>query len=654
MTDRQPYGSWASPITAAVVAAGSVRIRNLSTDGDDVYWVEARPAEHGRLVLVRWRTGHAPVDVTPSASNVRSRVHEYGGAAYAVADGTVYYVEFADQCLYRLQPGSTPVALTPSGASKTRYADCTIHPSREWLVCIRESEDHTAPGGEAENVLVAIDLRHPNGPGRVIVSGHDFYSTPRFSPDGSQLAWLAWRHPHMPWDGTELWLADVSADGQLLGARCVAGGDEVDAIFQPGWSPDGVLYFVSERTGWWNLYRTRDGKVESVCPVSAECGRPQWELGTTTWTFVDDAHVVVAFAKEGRWGLGVVDTTLPVPQLTPIPTELEPAESLVARKGKVIFVGRSSRRPDTLVQCDLHNGSVEVGRVASTVARDERYLSPPEAIRFPTDDGRAAHAFFYAPYNATHTAPPGEKPPLIVVAHGGPTAAACVQLNLEIQYWTSRGFAVVDVNYGGSTGYGRDYRQRLDGQWGVVDVNDCVNAAKYLVSEDKVDGERLIVRGRSAGGYVTLAALAFHPKVFSAGASYYGIGDIEAMARDTHKFESRYFETLIGPYPESQEVFRARSPIHAVEQLSCPLILFQGLEDRVVPPEQSKVMAEAVAAKGLPVALLTFEGEQHGFRKSASVIRCLEAELFFYGAVFGFTPADDLESLRIDNLPSPA
>ena len=662
MTDRS-YGSWRSPITAAVVAAGSVKIRNISTDGDDVYWVEARPEEGGRIALVRWAQGQTPVDITPATSNVRTRVHEYGGAAYAVADGTVYYVEFTDQRLYRFQPGSRPEPLTPASSPASRYADFSVHPSGEWLVSVRETEGDGANGSEPTNVLVAIDTAGSRQAQRVIASGHDFYSTPRFSPDGTRLVWLAWRHPHMPWDATELWLADVGPDGRLSDSRCVAGDDADDAIFQPGWSPDGCLYFVSERTGWWNLYRMRDGRAEAVCPMTAECGRPQWELGTTTWAFIDDHRVAMASAKEGRWTLGVVDTSVDrardksdtdhgVSRLREISIGLEPAESIAVVGGQVVCVGRSPRRADTLIRCDPDSASTEVIRVASSIEIADGFLSAPVPLRFPTEGGRDAHAFFYAPHNPADVAPANERPPLIVIAHGGPTAAACVQLNLEVQYWTSRGFAVVDVNYGGSTAYGRAYRQRLNGRWGIVDVTDCVNAAKYLAAEGHVDGQRLIIRGRSAGGYVTLAALAFHPSVFSAGASYYGIGDVEAMARDTHKFESRYFDTLIGPYPAERDVFRARSPIHAVDRLSCPLILFQGLEDRVVPPQQSQAMAAAVGGKGLPVALLTFEGEQHGFRRAESVIRCLEAELFFYGAVFGFTPADELAPVRIENLPA--
>ena len=605
--------------------------------------MEARPEENGRHVVVRCPPGGSPADVTSAGTNVRTRVHEYGGAAYAVSNGTVFYSEFTDQRLYRLSPDAPPEPLTPPG--DWFYADVTVHPSDTWLVCVRE--DHTATGQEPSNSLVAVALDRPPVVSQIVASGYDFYSAPRFSPDGSRLSWLAWRHPNMPWDGTELWLAEVTSDGEVVRARRVAGGSE-EAIFQPGWSPDGVLYFVSDRTGWWNLYRMYGDAAEAVHPMAAEFGRPQWELGTSTWAFADEHRLVVAYAQQGRWHLATIDTRTGT--RATVLTDLEPAESIAATTTHVVCVGRTPRRSDALVRVDLARGTTETLRVASSVEIDAGYLATPEPIEFSTDGGMRAHAFYYAPCNRDHAMPDGEQPPLVVVAHGGPTAATHVQLNLEIQFFTSRGFAVVDVNYGGSTGYGRAYRRRLNGQWGIVDVADCVNAAKHLVAVGRADPKRLIIRGRSAGGYITLAALTFHAGVFSAGASYYGIGDIEAMARHTHKFESRYFDGLIGPLPASRDAFVSRSPIHFVTRLSCPLILFQGREDKVVPLSQSQMMADAVRDKGLPVALLTFEGEQHGFRKADSMIRCLEAELFFYGAIFGFTPADSLPPVPIDNL----
>ena len=636
-------GAWKSPLTARAVAAGGLQLSRVILDGDDIYWLERRPEESGRSVVVKRSRDGRITDVTPAGTNVRTRVHEYGGAAYAVSGGTIYYSEFTDQRLYRLEPRGVSEPLTPPG--DWFYADGTINLSRTELVCVRE--DHTAEKREVVNTLVRLRLDGPPSAGQVIVSGHDFYSTPRFNPDGSRLAWLAWRHPHMPWDGTELWAADVSRDGELEHPTRVAGGDD-ESIFQPGWSPNGTLYFVSDRTGWWNLYRMHGGQAEAIHAMSAEFGRPQWTFGTSTWAFADESRIVVAYAENGSWRLATIDLSTGV--LAPVGTELEPGESVAATRTHAVFVGGSALTPDAVVRVDIVTGAVEPIRVASAANVAPEYLSVPHAIEFPTSDGLTAHAFYYAPRNRDFTVPDDERPPLIVISHGGPTAAHRATLNLDIQYWTSRGFAVAAVNYGGSSGFGRAYRRRLNGQWGVVDVADCVNAARHLAAQGKVDADRLIIRGNSAGGYSTLAALTFHPEVFKAGASYYGIADIEMMARDTHKFESRYFDSLLGPYPSRRDVYRARSPIHFVDRLSCPLILFQGLEDKVVPPSQSRTMADAVRAKGLPVAFLTFEGEQHGFRKADTITRCLEAELYFYGAVFRFTPADAILPVPIDNL----
>jgi dipeptidyl aminopeptidase/acylaminoacyl peptidase len=611
-------------------------------DGDDIYWIEGRPKDDGRNVIVRRSADGRIADVTPPGTNARTRVHEYGGAAYTVYRRIVYYAEFAGQRLYRLEPGGTPEPLTPPG--DWFYADCSVDPLRERLVCVRE--DHTVKDREPATTLVSLALAGPPTAGEVIVSGHDFYSTPRFSPDGSRLSWLAWRHPNMPWDGTELWVANVSDDGTLNQPRHVTGG-ATDAIFQPGWSPDGTLHFVSDRTGWWNLYRVRNGRMELVHAMTADCGRPQWLLGMSTWAFADASRLVVTCQQLGRWRLATID--VPTGRFTPVRTNLEPGENITATRSHAVFVGGSAAAPDAVVRVDLETGAAETLRAASDVAIDESYLSAPQAIEFPTAGGLTAHAFYYAPRNRDFTAPADDRPPLIVISHGGPTASTSARLNVEVQYWTSRGFAVVDVNYGGSSGYGRAYRQRLNGQWGVVDVADCVNAATYLTGRGQADPDRLIIRGRSAGGYTSLAALTFSD-TFKAGASYYGIGDLDAMARETHKFESRYLDSLIGPYPAERDSYRARSPIHFVDRLSCPVIFFHGLEDRVVPPNQSRIIADALRAKGLPVAVLTFEGEQHGFRKADTIVRCLEAELYFYGAVFGFVPADRPSPVVIDNI----
>ncbi|HKH70821.1 MAG TPA: prolyl oligopeptidase family serine peptidase [Vicinamibacterales bacterium] len=638
------------------MASQGVRLGSVAVDGDDVYWLERRPNEGGRSVLVRRRADGRREELTPQGFNVRTRVHEYGGGAYIVAGGDIYFSNFSDQRIYRgaSSAGSKEqdpaYAVTP--ANNCFYADFAYDSPRNRLIAVREDHGPAEAGHykEPETTMVAIPLDGGENAGAVIASGHDFYSTPRISPDGARLAWLSWRHPQMPWDGTELWVADIDASGDLSRAELVAGGPS-ESIYQPGWSPEGTLCFVSDRDGWWKLYRWDGSLTHAVmtnAPPGAEFGRPQWICETATWAFAGRSRIVVSYTKRGRWHLGVVNVASGV--MTSLAPGLEPREWLRATETHAIVVAGSARTSDAVMQIDLDTGEAEPLKTASAVEIDPAYISDPDAIEFPTSRGLTAHAFVYPPRHPEYTGTPGARPPLIVISHGGPTTATTARFDVAIQYWTTRGFAVADVNYGGSSGYGRPYRERLNGQWGIVDVEDAVNAARHMVAQGKADPQRLIIRGGSAGGYTALAALVFHPGVFKAAASYYGISDIEVLAHDTHKFESRYLDTLIGPYPEARELYRARSPIHFVDRLSCALILLQGLEDKVVPPNQSEMMADAVRKKGLPVAYLSFEGEQHGFRKATTIIRSLEAELYFYGAVFGFTPADTIEPLPIDNL----
>ena len=676
------YGTWPSPISAATVAAQGLRLGAVAVDGADIYWIEGRPHEGGRNVLVRRQPDGSTSDVIPPSFNVRSRVHEYGGGAYVVSQGTVYFSNFGDQRVYALNTdGSSshpakaglhdPIAITPEGT--WFYADYAIDPVRHRLICVRE--DHSGEG-EAVTTLVSIPLDGALHAGDVIAAGHDFYSTPRLSPDGSRLCWLAWRHPNMPWDGTELWLADVTDAGAIEQAHIVAGGAD-ESMYQPGWGPDGRLYFASDRSNWWQLYvvgakgakgaigaKGARGAIEAVLenpPVDAEFGRPQWVFGTATWAFVGPARMVAAYTQRGRWFLADVNTE--TGEWHTIETDLEPHDWMAASSVRlkpdttgdasapqVILVAASATRSDSVVRLDVSSGRADVLRASSSLELDRADVSVPQSIHIPTADGDTAHAIYYAPTNASYSGARDERSPLIAISHGGPTTATSATLDLRIQYWTSRGFAVVDVNYRGSSGFGREYRNRLRGNWGVADVADMIHAARYLVESGRADGSRLAIRGGSAGGYTTLAALMFHPGVFKAGASYYGISDIEVLVHDTHKFEARYLDRLIGPYPAARETYRARSPIHFVDRLSCPIILFQGLEDRVVPPNQSEMMAAAARKKGLPVAYLSFEGEQHGFRKADTIVRSLEAELYFYGSVFGFKPADALTPIQIDNL----
>ena len=659
-----PYGTWTSPISSSTVAEQGVRLGFVALDGDDVYWLEGRPHEGGRNALVKRSADGTIADVTPRDHNVRTRVHEYGGGAFIVSNAVVYYSNFADQRIYRLsaartlQVRDTPEPITPEGS--WFYADATIDERRGRLICVRE--DHSEARHEAATTLVSIPLEGAPSAGEIITAGYDFYSTPRVSPDGSKLAWLSWRHPQMPWDGTELWVADITDDGTLESPVLVAGGAH-ESIYQPGWSPDGTLYFASDRTGWWELYRMANAKfkmqnanadatsIEAVLrePIpQTEFGRPQWLFGWATWACADARQIVVTYAQRGRWTLATIDAATGT--LTNVATDLEPLEWLTATLNAAFSVAASTTSPAAVVRTNLSTGTTTTLRSSSTLSLDPGYLSIPEAIEFPTEGGLTAHAFYYPPRNRDFTALPSDRPPLIVISHGGPTTQTKAMLDLQVQYWTSRGFAVADVNYGGSSGYGREYRERLNARWGIVDVDDNINAARYLVEQGKADPARLIIRGGSAGGYTALAALTFYPEMFKAGASYYGVSDVEALATDTHKFESRYLDTLIGPYPAAKELYRARSPIHFTDRLSCALILFQGLDDKVVPPDQSEKMADAVRAKGLPVAYLAFEGEQHGFRKAETIIRCFESELYFYGAVFRFTPAGPIEPVRIDNL----
>jgi dipeptidyl aminopeptidase/acylaminoacyl peptidase len=635
-----PYGSWKSPITADAVAAGEVGLEQVRLDGDDIYWVERRSQEGGRKVIVRHSPDGRAADITPVGFNARTRVHEYGGGDYAVSNGTIIFSNFTDQRLYVQRPGSEPKPLTP--AADIRYADGQIDRRRNLFFCVRE--DHTGHG-EAINTLVSIDLKAENA-GKTLVSGNDFYSSPRLSPDGSRLTWLTWSHPNMPWDGTELWVGKLNEDGSINEAVRVAGAVN-ESIFQPEWSPDGTLYFVSDRTGWWNICRWRDNKIEPLWPMDAEFGQPQWVFAPALYGFGSERRIVCSYTKNGRDYLATLDTLTRA--LNDIELPFTAISQVRVAGDHVVFIGASSTEPTSIASLNLATRELEVLRRSREIAVDAGYLADPRAIEFPTEGGRTAYGHFYPPRNRDYAAPANERPPLLVMSHGGPTSSSSASLKYSIQYWTSRGIAVLDVNYGGSSGYGRAYRERLKGQWGIVDVDDCVNGARYLVAGGEVDSNRLAIRGGSAGGYTTLCALTFRD-AFKAGASHYGISDLEALARDTHKFESRYLDGLIGPYPERRDLYVERSPIHFTDRLACPMILFQGLEDKVVPPNQAEKMVEAVRAKRLPVAYLTFEGEQHGFRKAENIKRVLEAELYFYSKVFNFELADPVEPVKIENL----
>jgi dipeptidyl aminopeptidase/acylaminoacyl peptidase len=639
------YGSWKSPITSELIVARSIGLSEVSIDGGDIYWLEARPQEAGRSVVVR-RGPSAPggADMIPPSFNVRSRVHEYGGGAWVVADQTLCFSNDRpgenggppDRRLYRQASGAaTPVPITALGA--WRYADGVIDRRRRRWIGVRE--DHTA-AGEPVNAIVDVALDAPEpGPGRVLAAGHDFFSSPRLSPDGRYLAWLAWDHPNMPWVGTKLYLAALADDGTPSSPPIAIAGGAAESIFQPEWSPDGAaLLFVSDRTGWWNLYRYDPSarKSEPVVAMDADFGRAQWVFGMSTYAFAGPERIVCSYVSDGLSRLAVIE--LASGEFDPIDTPYTEFGSVRADGNRAVFRAGAPGIATSIVSLDLRSGRFEVLRKSTDLLDDPglaRYLTAVQPVAFPTEGNRTAYALYYPPHNPDYGGADNEKPPLVVKCHGGPTAAASTALDLRIHYWTSRGIAVLDVNYGGSTGYGRAYRERLHGTWGIVDVDDCVNGAKFLAAQGLVDGRRSVITGNSAGGYTVLAALAFRD-YFAGGASHYGIGDLAVLARDTHKFESRYLDWLIGRYPRDEAAYRARSPVHHAGRLSKPVIFFQGDEDAVVPPNQTEAMVEALRRNAIPVGYFLFSGEQHGFRRAENIKRALDAELYFYSVeVFG-------------------
>jgi dipeptidyl aminopeptidase/acylaminoacyl peptidase len=640
------YGSWSSPITSDLIVASSIGLGEILLDGTDIYWLESRPQEGGRSVIVRRAADGATADITPpvpvggrGAFSVRTRVHEYGGGAYIARGSVVFFCNDSDQRLYRQQRGAAPVAITPEPAQPRglRYADGVIDAQRERMIWVRE--DHTTAAPEPVNTLVEISLDGSGLP-RVLQSGRDFYATPRLRPDGRKLAWLEWSHPNMPWIGCELWVAELTADGSVGRKRLVAGGRD-ESIFQPEWSPGGTLYFVSDRAQhslggrWWNLFRVTgelldaSASLEPVYPLAAEFGKAQWQFRMSAFAFASARQLVCSYVQDGVHRMSAVEVGSL--EASSIATEYEDISAVRATGGRVYFRGGSPTSPPAIVELDLASGRATVLKLSTTqdVEACRGYLSVPEPVTFDTDNGLDAYGLFYSPRNTDFVPPPGQLPPLIVHCHGGPTSAASPTLSWGTQYWTSRGFAVLDVNYGGSTGYGRDYRLRLQNNWGVVDVADCVNGARYLAAAGRVDPERWAISGASAGGFTTLAALTFRNE-FKTGASYYGIGDLEALAKNTHKFESRYLDGLIGPYPQRKDLYLARSPIHSATLLSVPVAFFQGAEDRVVPPQQAEEMVEALRQRRIPFLYLLFDGEQHGFRQADNIKRALDAELYFY------------------------
>lgn len=694
-----PYGLWPSPITAQMVASTTPTIdlpsldqgqgqgQESSEDSDNkkIYWLESRPDEAGRNAIVCRNNDGSQQDVLPRPYSARSRVHEYGGACYIVIDDILYFVAQDDQRIYRFELSGAdnndqcePLAITPAD-SGYRFADLSYDQNHNRLLCVCEQhfEQHSREESnqeqtrEAKNFIAGVSLSAPHEVTE-LVSGADFYayprvkplSTPRIkphlnshtNPEHEQLCWLSWDHPSMPWYGTELWLGNLDEYGAVAQQKHIA-GSPTEAIFQPQWSPTGQLYFISDRSQWWNLYRyeTRQedasessGGIIPVCPMEAEFATPLWTLGMSSYAFVDNkvdsnnpgsTKIAACYTQNGLWHIGLVDVDKR--ELTPVESSFTQVSAMIGRNGLAWFVAASSDAGNQLIQLSVDTGLCQVINelprtdTATLPSLDKNLFSQAQALSFTSSHGDQAHAFYYSPHNLTYQAAQDDKPPLIVICHGGPTGATSAALNLKIQFWTSRGFAVLDINYRGSTGYGRHYRELLDGKWGVSDVDDVIAGAKYLVERGLAAPDKLAIRGSSAGGYTVLAALTFHD-LFTAGASYYGIGDLETLARDTHKFESQYLERLVGAYPAEIELYQARSPVNHIEKLACPVIFFQGLDDKVVPPDQAEAMVLALAKQGLSSDYITFSGEGHGFRKAENIAHALDQELQFYSKVFGF------------------
>lgn len=644
------YGTWTSPVTADWVIQSGVGVGSptVAPSGqfaqDTLFWLESRPNEGGRTTIVQLGQNGIEMDCVANPYNVRSRVHEYGGGSYTVHDRRIYFVNFQDQQIYQVtadgEKWSHPARLTD--CENVRFADLVVVGPD--ILCVMEA--HSKGASEPENSIVAVNIA--TGDVRTVTSGHDFYSFPRANADGTKLAFTAWDHPNMPWNGTTLYVG-MWKSGALhdVVAAAGAGDGTQESIFQPSFGPDGQLYYVSDRSNWWNIYRyARDEEDVLLTPVSAEFGEPQWAFGQSTYAFIDEDHMIVKFIQNGLGHLAILHLQTGAQERIDAPFTMY---SHVASDGQqVAFVAASPKQPMMIAKLSLDDKTVSCVKSSKSVALPDAYISQPEVISFHTAGDAVAHGFYYPPTNPDFTAPAAEKPPLLVMTHGGPTAATFAMFNPDILYWTTRGFGVLDVNYRGSTGYGRNYREALREQWGVADLDDCCYGAMHLVRMGRADENRLSIMGGSAGGYTTLAALTFRD-TFKAGASYFGISDITLLAKETHKFESRYMDQLIGPYPEEAARYEARSPIHFVEQMDRPVIFFQGSDDLVVPPNQAERMVEALKQKGVPVAYLLYEGEGHGFRKAENIKRSLEAQLYFFGQVFGFTPADDIDAVDIMN-----
>lgn len=632
----EEYGSWVSPISAEMVSSKSIRFTGLDLSEDVVYWSEQRPCEKGRVTLLK-NNNQKILEILNAKYSARTRVHEYGGVPLFAFGDLVFFIADHDQGIYQVQENKKPIKIFAH--KKCKFADVFFDKHSERLFAVKEElkKDKTL------NSIVAINLSTHKE--EVIAEGCDFYSNPRVSPDGKFLSYVCWDHPNMPWDKTTLMLHPIDENKSVQAGKVVAGSNE-ESIFQPEWSYDNTLYFVSDRSGWWNLYRYKNDQVEPLWEMKAEFGLPQWVFGLSTYGFVDVDTIACIYLDKGKQHLGLFKISTKSWQK--IDTPFHFFNYLKVSQNKIAFIGSSPLLPSCVATYDIKFGKVKVIKSSQEVSIDPDYISEGKFVEFPTVENKKAYAYYYPPKNKEYNVIQDQPPPLIVKCHGGPTSFANNSFDLQVQYWTSRGFAYVDVNYGGSSGFGREYRQRLSGKWGIVDVQDCAKAVEHLVNLQLADPAKTVIKGGSAGGFTVLASLAF-TKIYKAGASYYGVSDLEGLAHDTHKFELHYLDSLIGPYPEAKEKYLKRSPVSHIQDFSCPVIFFQGSEDKVVPPEQSEKIFLELKKKKIMTAYVLFEGEQHGFRKAESIKKSIEAELYFYSRVFQFAINDNIKAISIEN-----
>jgi len=641
------YGNWSSKISARLIVSDSISIDETRQSGGSLFYIERRPQEAGRCVIVKIKHGKAE-DILPPPYSARSRVHEYGGGCYCPHDDRLFFINDCDQDIYQIRDQKISRI---TRAENRRFADFSYHEKSGRLIAICENHENS----RVENSIVSIDIN--NGEITAIETGNDFYASPRLNASATKLCWQTWNHPNMPWDGNQLWLADIDDRASLHNKKHVAGSENT-SVFQPQWSPEDILHFISDASGWWHLYRyagtKNSSQIEQLTFGEKEFGLPQWVFAQSTYAFINDMDILCCYQSAGRSTLArlLLSSTS---ELHELKTDWQEFSAITADKNNIAFIAAAGHCFPQLVSAhfdDTKSLASTVIKTSCTLPVTTDYYSQAQLVEFLNRHGQTVYANYYPPKNPDYPPEKNSTPPLIVICHGGPTGQSGIALDAKKQFWTSRGFALLDVNYSGSAGYGRAYRTRLDHNWGVLDVEDCCDAALFAVSQELANKDQLIIRGSSAGGYTVLAALTFE-QVFSAGASYYGISELTSLARDTHKFEARYLDRLIGPYPEAEALYQQRSPINHSAQLNCPVIFFQGEEDRVVPKQQAEKMFAALDKKGLPVAAQYFAEEQHGFRKAETIEQCLENELSFYQLIFNLKEKNEIYfkgSIQIKNI----